>query len=54
MDLWALALNLRRRSSRDLLEDFAVSKAVLIVLICLSVKPLDVGYRGGEVVWSMY
>ena len=32
-----------RRSPRDLPEDFAVSKAVLIVLICLSIKPLDFG-----------
>ena len=31
-------LRLRRRSSRDLTEDFAASKAVLIVLICLSIK----------------
>ena len=47
-------LRLRRRSLRDLPEDFAVAKAVLIVLICLLMKPLDLGYRGDEVVWSMY
>ena len=47
-------LRLRRRSLRDLPEEFAVAKAVLIVLICHSMKPLDLGYRGDEVVWSMY
>ena len=47
-------LKLRRRSLRNLPEEFAVAKAVLIVLICLSMKPLDFGYRGDEVVWSMY
>ena len=36
-------LKLRRRSSSDLLEDLAVSKAVLIVLIYLSIKPFDLG-----------
>ena len=36
-------LKLRRRSSRDLPEDFAVSKVVLIVLICLSIKTFDLG-----------
>ena len=36
-------LRLRRRSSWDLSEDFAVSKTVLIVLICLSIKPFDLG-----------
>ena len=36
-------LKLRRRSSRDLPEESAVSKAVLIVLICLLIKPLDLG-----------
>ena len=36
-------LKLRRRSSRDLPEDLAVSKADLIVLICLSIKPFDLG-----------
>ena len=43
-------LRLRRRSLRDLPEEFAVAKAVLIVLICHSMKPLDLGYRGDEVV----
>ena len=47
-------LRLRRRSSRDLPEEFAVAKAVLVVLICLSMKLLDLGYRGDEVMWSMY
>ena len=47
-------LRLRRRSSRDLPEEFAVAKAVLIVLICHSMKPLDLGYRGDEVMWSIY
>ena len=36
-------LKIRRRSSSDLPEDFAVSKAVLIVSICLSIKPFDLG-----------
>ena len=36
-------LKLRRRSLRDLPEDLAVSKAVLIILICLSMKPFDLG-----------
>ena len=47
-------LRLRRRSSRDLPEECAVAKAVLIVLICHSMKPLDFGYRGDEVMWSVY
>ena len=47
-------LKLRRRSSRDLPEDFAISKTVLIVLICLLMNPLHLGYRGDEVMWSMY
>ena len=38
MDQWV-----RRRSLRDLPENFAVSKAVLIILICLSIKPFDLG-----------
>ena len=42
-------LTLRRRSSRDLPEEFTVAKAVLIVLICHSMKLLDLGYRGDEV-----
>ena len=42
-------LRLRRKSSSDLPEDFAVAKAVLIVLTCRSMKPLDLGYRGDEV-----
>ena len=36
-------LRLRRRSLRDLPEEFALSKVVLIVLICLSIKSLDLG-----------
>ena len=36
-------LKLRRRSLRDFPEDLAVSKAVFIVLICLSIKPFDLG-----------
>ena len=47
-------LRLRRRSSRDIPEGFAVAKAVLIVLICHSMNPLDLGYRGDEVMGSMY
>ena len=47
-------LRLRRRSLRDLPEEFAVAKAVLIVLICLLMKPLDLGYRSDEVMWYMY
>ena len=47
-------LKLRRRSLRDLPEDFAVSKAVLIVLICLSIKLVDLGQWGDDMMWSMY
>ena len=36
-------LRLRGRTLRDLPEDFVVSKAVLIVLICLSIKPFALG-----------
>ena len=36
-------LKLRKRLSRNLPEDLAVSKAVFIVLICLSMKPFDFG-----------
>ena len=50
----AIDLKLRRRSLRDLPEEFAVAKAVLIVLICLLMKPLDLGYRGDEVMWFIY
>ena len=32
---------------------YAVDKAVFMVLICLSMKPLDLGYRGEEVMWSI-
>ena len=42
-------LRLRRRSLRDLPEVFAVAKAVLMVLICHLMTPLDLGYRGDEV-----
>ena len=47
-------LRLRRRSLSDLPEEFAVAKAVLIDLICCSMKLLDLGYRADEVMWSMY
>ena len=43
MDQLVLTLGLRRRSPKDLPKDFAVSKAVLIVLISLSIKSLDLG-----------
>ena len=46
-------LKLRRRSLRDLPEELAVSKAVLIVLICHSIKPFDLGQWGDEVIWSI-
>ena len=39
-------LKLSRRSSRDLPEDLTVSKAVLIVLICLSMKTFDFWVMG--------
>ena len=39
-------LKLRRRSLRDLPADLAVSKAVLIVSICLSIKPFNLGSGG--------
>ena len=47
-------LKLRRRSSRDFPEELAVSKAVFLVLICLSIKPFDFGQWGDEVISSMY
>ena len=42
-DPFSVDLKLRRRSSRDFPEALAVSKAVFIVLICLSIKPFDLG-----------
>ena len=39
--------------SKGKLEDWEVVKAVLMVLICLSIKPFDLGYKGDEVMWSM-
>ena len=46
-------LRLMRRSSSDLPEEFAVAKAIFMVLTCRSMKPLALGYRGDEVMWSM-
>ena len=40
-----------RRWSIDIPEGFAVVSEVLMVLICLSVKPLDLGSRGKDVIW---
>ena len=39
--------------SKDKLDDWAVVKEVFMVLICLSMKPFDLGYKGDEVMWSM-
>ena len=47
-------LRLMRRSSRDLPQEFAVAKAGLIVLTCLLMKPLDLGYRGDEVMLGIF
>ena len=46
-------LRLMRRSSSDLPEEFAVAKAIFIVLTCCSMKPLALGDGGDEVMWSM-
>ena len=37
----------------DKLDDWAVVKEAFMVLICLSIKPFDLGYKGDEVIWSM-
>ena len=39
--------------SIDRLDDWAVVKEVFMVLICLSIKLFDLGYKGDEVIWSM-
>ena len=39
--------------SKDRLDDWEVVKDVFMVLICHSMKPFDLGYKGDEVMWSM-
>ena len=39
--------------SKDKLDDWEVVKDVFMVLICHSMKPFDLGYKGEEVMWSM-
>ena len=39
--------------SKDRLDDWEVVKEVFMVLICLSIKPFDLGYKGDEVMWSI-
>ena len=34
-------------------DDLAVVSEVLMVLICHSMKPLDLEYRGEDIMWSM-
>ena len=41
VDQWTLTLDSGGGHSRDLPEDFTVSKPVLILFICLSMKLLD-------------
>ena len=42
----------KRRSSKVFPEAVAVASHVFMVLTCLSVNPLDFGYRGDVVMWS--
>ena len=37
----------------EVFDACAVAKEVFMVLICLSIKPFDLGYKGDEVMWSM-
>ena len=37
--------------SMDRLDDWVVVKEVFMVLICLSIKPFDLEYKGDEVIW---
>ena len=41
--------------SKDRLDDWAVVKQVFMILICLSMKPFDLGYKGsgGDMVNGM-
>ena len=45
--------NVCSRWSREVFDACAVAKDVFMVLTCLSIKPLDLGYKGDEVMWSM-
>ena len=38
---------------REVFDACVVAKDVFMVLPCLSIKPLDLGYKGDEVIWSM-
>ena len=37
----------------EVFDACVVAKEVFMVLICLSIKPFDLGYKGNEVMWSM-
>ena len=41
---------LRRSGSSEVLVVLAVASTVLMVLTCLSIKPLDFGYKGDAVI----
>ena len=42
-----------RRWSMEMPDDLVVDREVFMVLICHSIKPLDLGYKGEVVMWSM-
>ena len=39
--------------SMGIFDGWAVVEEVFMVLICLSIKPFDLGYKGDEVIWSI-
>ena len=45
--------NVCSRWSIEVLDACAVAREVFMVLICLSIKPFDLGYKGDGVMWSM-
>ena len=53
LDSMGVECNVCNMGSKDRLDDWKVVKEVFIVLICLSMKPFDLGYKGDEVMWSM-
>ena len=50
---YGVECNVCNMRSKDRLDDWEVVKEVFIFLICLSMKPFDLGYKGDEVMWSM-
>ena len=46
-------LSVWRRWSMEIPVALAEDKEIFMVLICLSMKLLDLGYRGEEVMWSI-